>query len=314
MTELRRFPAAIADPVVATLGNFDGLHLGHQAILKHVRKIADERSFAKPMRTALVSFYPHPAVILGRVESIPEITPLRSKLAQLQELGIDILYLVHFTKALSFLSAKSFVDNVLCGKINVKHLAVGPDAKIGRKGEGDTEAIMRLMAAKGAQVEIVPAIQSLGKKIGSRAIREFLLKGDCEAAAQHLGRPYEIRGRVIDGEKRGRTIGFPTANICYHRTQLLPASGVYLTNAFVQGKNYSSVTNIGIRPTFGISKISVETHLLDYQGPEFYKERLVLQVRKKIRNEKKFDNNEDLIGQIKNDIQVAREYFSSVKS
>ncbi|MBX7139093.1 MAG: riboflavin biosynthesis protein RibF [Oligoflexia bacterium] len=285
---------------VATLGVFDGLHLGHRRLIETL--VARARQHGLP--AALLSFYPHPAAIL-RSTPLPRITSLRQNCAILSDWGIDLLYLVRFSPALSKLSAHDFVQYFLIDSLRVKQLIVGADAAFGHNREGDVAFLKRELAGKGASVEVVDFVADGGKKIGSRVIRERLERGEVEQAAELLGRPFSLDGRVVKGDGRGKQLGFPTANLnC--PGQLIPAPGVYAGMVRGRGGVERAVINIGMRPTFGGSRLVVEPHLYDYRGVDFYGDRISLTIQHRLRAERKFNSVEELKQQITQDIQAAR--------
>lgn len=289
-------------PVVATLGNLDGVHCGHQALLAELRRAKAGGS------SVVVTFYPHPGRVLGKMPEIPMLTPLRERVGILSTFEVDLFYLIHFTPVFSRLSAGTFIDDYLIARLGVEHLFVGPDARIGADREGDIDFIRRHMESRGRAVTVVPFVELGGERISSRRIRTVVSAGDMGAAAQLLGRPYRLVGTVIGGDRRGRTIGFPTANLTVGK-RALPAHGVYAGWASLADRRYPVVVNIGVRPTFGGQRPTVEAHLLDYAGDDFYGARLSVDFATRLRSEMRFASVADLVAQIGADVVAAREYL-----
>lgn len=289
-------------PVVATIGNFDGLHKGHQKILARMREYKNANPTA---RSVVISFYPHPAQVLGGAKRQFSIVSLRQKITLLDQFGVDGLCLVHFTKARSLETAAQFLESLVIQALNVKRLIVGPDARVGHRREGDTGFITRFLRARGAEVEVVEFLKEGQVTISSRGVRSLIEEGRVAEVQEYLARPFVIDGPVRRGDQRGRTMGFPTANLLSLR-QVLPALGVYGTTTEVGGVSYRSVTNVGFRPTFGEGKVIVESHLLDYGGPEFYGQQISVQFSALIRPERKFDSIDELARQISADCETRR--------
>lgn len=288
---------------VVTIGNFDGLHLGHQRLIKVLME--EKLRLHSGATTVVLSFYPHPGVVLGKAASLPQITTLRQELRILGELEVDTLHLLHFTKKFSALSAEDFIRQVLVENLNARTLIIGPDARVGHNREGDPNFIrseFQRLGRRCVEVEFVPDGDA---PISSRRIRDEIQLGQVESARRLLGRPFVYSSRVIHGERRGRSIGFPTANLLLN-AQVLPKTGVYAGRVAVHGKTFGCVTNIGTRPTFDGKKVSVETHLLDYAGPEVYGARLEVEFWFRIRDERKFASPEELRTQIAADVTEAR--------
>lgn len=296
------------EPAAATIGNFDGLHLGHKALIETLCKEASG------LKKIVLSFYPHPQVVLGRVSSIPQITPLRQKADIFSEWGIDELHLFHFTKKVSSIDYRAFLGEIVLKGLHVKTLIVGPDARLGTGGEGTVDKI-RLEYERVGQKVIVANVLSedSGEKISSRKIRGAIIEGNITLANALLGRSFALSGRVVKGDGRGRTIGVPTLNTI-SRGQVLPKKGVYATATLFPGekKTRPSVTNIGSRPTFNGEGITVETHLLeDISGRDLVKKLIQVEFIKRLRDEIKFESKENLVFQIKKDIEAAKLLFAA---
>jgi len=301
---LRQFKPS-SGQVSAVLGAFDGLHSGHTKLLL---KLLQEKE-RKGGCSVLVSFYPRPSQVLDKSAISGEISSLREKIEILKTHQVDYLYLIHFTPSFSRIRASDFIDEVLIESLNVATLIIGPDAHVGFKREGDPDFIKAYLEKRGRAVHVLDFLRAGGQKISSGTIRSLLKEGKVSDASQQLGRPFTLEGRVISGEKRGRIIGFPTANICPAK-QLLPANGSYITEVLVADKWYQAATNVGINPTFELNRPVVESHLLTYRGPDFYGQRIKVKFRSKIRDEKKFGSIDQLKEQIKNDLLAVEHYFN----
>ena len=297
--------ATIRAPVVAALGTFDGIHIGHQELLKAVVARATELG-AEP---AVISFYPHPLVGLGRVSEMPAITNLRTKMRILCDLGIKYYIALRF-RTIANLDASQFIQRIV-EQYSVAHLVYGSDLRIGRGRDAGAEAISQLLARHGKGATVVPLLNAGTDKIGSRVIRALIEEGEIGAATSSLGRPYELAGRRVAGDHRGTSIGIPTVNL-YAPRQVIPARGVYATTMRYCGGDYPSVTNVGNRPTFGGTTRSIETHALDVTINCPVLSRVQLFFHDRIRSEMKFNGVEELIAQIKRDCNDARERIRKI--
>lgn len=289
---------------VAALGYFDGVHLGHQKVIQTAKAIADENKW----QSAVMTFHPHPAVVLGKADRIPAITPLAEKEKAINKLGIDLLYVVRFDEAFSRLSPQQFIEDYIV-ELSIKHVVAGFDYTYGRFGKG-TMATIQTDARGRFDVTTVEKVEKDNEKISSTLIRSMIGSGEVEKLPQYLGRYYEMSGTVITGEKRGRTIGFPTANLSVSSEYVFPKKGVYAVKVKYENRSYNGVLNIGYKPTFHdhLPEPSIEVHILDFDQ-EIYGERLVIEWRKRLRDEKKFNSAEELIEQIKKDKREAEAYF-----
>jgi len=294
---------ALAAPVIATLGNFDGVHLGHQGILA---KLREKRDLLGAGTLLLISFYPHPIEVLRpQSPQVRILTPLRQKVELLAAQGINIFSLLHFTPGLARISASEFIQKVLIENLKIDYLFVGPDARVGADRLGTPEFISKEFARRNRHVVLVPFYSENGKKISSGEIRGKVEAGDVHGAAELLGRPYALDGLVVHGDHRGSTIGVPTANLA-PSVQVLPALGVYASWAELGTGRYPAVTNVGVRPTFGGCRVVVETHLMHYDKPDFYGERLKVHLVQRLRAEMKFSGIAGLVDQIRLDMESAR--------
>ncbi len=287
---------------VLTIGNFDGVHRGHQHLLDALKKIKSE----VPNCVSIVqSFYPHPSQILSGVNFRP-ITAVRKKISLLTESGVDVLAEVKFSSELSNLTAEEYFRHYWLDKCRVRHLVLGPDTAIGKDRKGNLEFLKTFAKKLGVGVTIVDFIKDQNSKLASRVIRQNISDSDFATVTAALGRPFSVLGRVVDGDKRGRQIGFRTANIHVGKN-LMPDNGVYAVRIIVAGKVYDGVSNIGVRPTFGGQKHALEVHLFDYKGDEFYSQRVEVEFVKRLRAEQKFGSLEELKAQIERDVAEAKE-------
>ncbi|OPY82840.1 MAG: Riboflavin biosynthesis protein RibF [Syntrophorhabdus sp. PtaU1.Bin153] len=290
---------------VLTIGNYDGLHLGHRKIIERVR----ERARAIEGTSMLMTFHPHPLKILKPERAVGMITPIHVKKKLLEETGIDVVFIVPFTDVFRSTSPETFVSDILVGKLGIKGLIVGYDFKFGKEGKGNVDKLLALSSQYGYFFEIQEAITLGGEKVGSNRIRKMIREGEMEKVMKSLGRPYMIEGRVVKGYSRGTVIGFPTVNL---KTEfdLIPGKGVYITEVEQGGRRFPSVTNIGFNPTFDGKNLSIETHILDFSG-DLYGREIALYFRDRVREEVKFSDVETLKARIRMDVEAAREYFKN---
>lgn len=288
-------------PTVLAIGYFDGVHLGHQQVIKRAVNIAKERGVA----CGVMTFEPHPKEVIGDNVHIAKITPLTSKLKQFELLNIDICYVVNFTEELASISPKEFIENFL-GKLNVQGVIAGFDFAFGNKGSGNGETLKKESNGR-FSVDIVEPLFSHGEKISSTRIREYLLSGLVVEANDLLGRNYSFIGKVIPGDKIGRTIGFPTANLKLTDEYIELKNGVYVVRVKFDMQTYIGVMNVGFRPTLNqkFKKISYEIFIFDF-NQMIYGKVIEVELIDYIREEKKFNNLDELKQQIFNDIEFAR--------
>ena len=294
-------PDALRGAVVA-IGNFDGLHRGHQALFETVKGLA------RPgQRRGVVTFDPHPVRVLAPQLAPPLILRRDEKAAGIAAAGLDVLFTVQFNNAVAALPPAAFCDEILRRRLGIAAVVVGEGFKFGHRAKG---RIADLRAAFGDDAHEVSAVREDGYVCSSSKIRELVLQGHVDVAARLLGHPYGVEGAVVRGDGRGRTIGIPTANIETGR-ELLPKVGVYATWAIVDdGRRIPSVTNVGLRPTFQGAGVRVEAHLFDFDG-DLYGTRVRLEVVKRLRDEQRFASVEGLITQIHADAAAARVVLSS---
>ena len=289
-----------------TIGNFDGVHLGHQAILRHLRTKADELHL--PMVVML--FEPQPREYFCAENAPARLMRLRDKLRYLKQAGVDMVIVAKFDGTFADLPAQQFIEDWLVRKLNVKFLSIGDDFKFGAKRQGNFALLQQAGEKFGFIVEANRSFCLDKLRISSTAIREALANDDLTLAEKLLGRPYRILGCVIHGNELGRTIGFPTANIRLHR-QVNPVKGVYAVRVRLKsGAFFNGVANIGTRPTInGVNQL-LEAHLFDFQG-DLYGQWLDVELCHKIRNEMKFPSFDDLKAQIAKDVETAKNVFKT---
>jgi riboflavin kinase / FMN adenylyltransferase len=288
---------------VLTIGNYDGLHLGHKKIIEQVK----ERARAISGTSMLMTFDPHPLSILRPDNHLGLITPPEVKKRLIEEMGIDVLLVVPYTAEFGAISPESFIKDILLGKVGIKGLIVGYDFRFGKGGRGDVGMLKAFSEIYDFFFDVVEAITLDGEKIGSNRIRKLLIEGDVKKAEHFLGRPYAVMGTVGSGQGRGKGIGFPTINL-QTNFEIMPKEGVYVSEVEVDGFRHPSVTNIGRNPTFDGSVLTIETFLLDFSG-DLYGRPVTLYFRQRIRDEVKFESVEQLVDRIKQDVAVAKSYF-----
>jgi riboflavin kinase/FMN adenylyltransferase len=300
--EIEQQLTKVAPPreTLLTIGVFDGVHSGHRHLLRRLRERAGEEN----LLSAVVTFTPHPQSVLYPHEQLPWLSGLDDRVKAIQELGIDIVSVVTFTPELARLSAKEFISLVK-KQLRMRGIMVGPDFALGRGREGSVELLRLLGREMGFSVEVVPAYRINGEVVSSTLIRRALAEGDMGKVKRLMGRYFCLGGKVVTSDKRGRLLGFPTANLDINPQQALPGNGVYGTITQVDGRQFSSATNIGVRPTFGGTRKTVETHLLNYGG-DLYDKEIMVEFVQKLRDERHFSSPEELQAQIKRDIQQAK--------
>jgi riboflavin kinase/FMN adenylyltransferase len=286
-----------------TIGVFDGVHLGHQHLLKHLRNEARE----KGMLSAVVTFKSHPQSLLTSGKPFVLLNEINDRIRLIKELGIDRVIALSFTMEVKDLSAAEFIDK-LDEHLELKGLIVGPDFALGKGREGNIPRLKELGAERGFTVEVMPPFIIENEVVRSSGIRIALAEGDVGKAARFLGRHFIIKGKVITGEGRGRTLGFPTINLELDPAMAIPKDGVYVTITRIDDWSMPSVTNIGTRPTFGRGKRTKETHILNFNG-NLVGESIEVSFIRRLRDEIKFKSEEELKKQIKLDIKKAENVF-----
>ena len=292
---------------VATIGNFDGVHLGHQAVLTQLAMKGDTLK----LPAVVITFEPQPFEYFVPEKAPARLTRFREKVEALRCYSIQQLCVLRFNKRLAQMSAEAFIQTLLVKGLNVKYLVVGDDFRFGCERKGDFALLQEAGKKYGFQVVNMHTFAIDQNRVSSTRIRNALSSGDLVLAEKLLGRPYRMSGRVAHGDKRGRKMGFPTANIHLHRHKI-PLTGVFAVQLFgIDEEPVNGVANIGIRPTIGGNKALLEVHLFDFKR-EIYGEHVQVFFLHKIRDEQRFENLDQLISQIKLDAEQARQYFSQV--
>ena len=293
------------DNSIITLGNFDGLHLGHQELVRMVIRRARETGAA----AMVVTFRPHPLKVLAPEKCPPLISIYEEKIRLFERLGIDVLVKIPFTLEFSSMSPEDFVKKVLCDALGAREIFVGYNYRFGKGRKGDIRLLKSLGEELGFRVREVEQVAAEGEVISSTSIRNLLKDGEVEHAARLLGRTYAITGVVVKGDGRGKGLGFPTANIA-PKHAIIPADGVYAVRLYARDRLYDGIANIGLRPTFNKKVLAIEVHVFDF-NEDLYGEEVSLYFVKKIREEKKFRSADALVTQIRSDIAAAREMLTS---
>jgi len=294
------------NPVV-TLGNFDGVHLGHQDILKRVK----EKALKIHGEGVVITFEPHPLKVLSPEKFLPLLTPFRKKMMLIEKLGIETVLCVEFSLGFSQISAPEFIETILVEKVKVKEVIIGYNYHFGQGQKGNAQALKDAGKAFGFKVEVVEPFRIGETVVSSSKIRDLIQRGEVDSASTLLGRDYPIIGKVVEGARRGRTLGFPTANLEIS-DELYPKPGVYAVKVKWRRQRLNGLANVGTNPTFfsehnGKDKpISFEVHILNFSR-DIYGEEIQVNFVRRIRDEVRFENTSLLIDQIRKDIQWARE-------
>ena len=283
-----------------TIGSYDGLHLGHQEIIKRVI----ERARSEGGDAVILTFEPHPVKFLHPDLQIPLITPTRKKMLLLERFGVDCTINLPFTKNLAHMSAEEFIRDIVLKRIAPHWVIVGFNFSFGKEGKGTAEGLTKIGKGLGIGVEIIPPYTVNGEIISSTRIRELIMTGNVAEANRMLGRNFIILGKVIHGHARGKNLGFPTANLEI-TSDLYPKKGVYAVTVTVNDKTYQGVMNIGTNPTFGDEEFAVEVFLFNYED-DLYEKELRVAVVEKIRDEQTFPTPDALVQQIEKDVQKAK--------
>lgn len=302
----RTFPAQSTDARVLAIGNFDGVHLGHRALLE--RLVATARQHGLP--PAVMTFEPHPRELFAPEQAPARLTSLREKLALLEGCGVEEVYLLHFSRKLAGLTAEEFIGRVLVQGLGVRHLIIGDDFRFGKGRAGDFGMLQAAGQQHGFGVEAMHTIEIGGERVSSSAVRDALGAGELEHAARLLGRPYCISGRVVHGDKIGRKLGFPTANIQLKRKRVALTGVFAATVSGLDKRHLPGAASLGVRPTLGLGLRPVlEVHLFDFDQ-QIYGAHVTVHLLHKLRDEAKYDSMEALTAQIARDVQATQEYFS----
>lgn len=305
--ELDELKGKFNHPVI-TLGNFDGVHLGHQKIFKHLLKRASDLG----SEALVFTFDPHPLKVLRPELSPSLITPIPEKLKLMKAFGINAVILADFTKEFAAIHPSTFAEDVLINTIGSKLVVVGHDFSFGKGKEGTIDCLKMLGGKHNVQVEIVDAFKINGKIVSSTGIRKLIHSGNMTEAAKLLGRHYSIEGKVVQGSGRGKQLGFPTANMTLNG-EVTPKDGVYAVKVAVGEVEKDGITNIGLRPTFRETERNVEIHIFDF-NKDIYCENVQVTFIERIRDEKGFSGTEELTQQIRKDIVIAKKIMGRKES
>ena len=297
-----------SDGCVATIGNFDGVHLGHRAVIERLAAQGQQQG----LPVCVVLFEPQPREFFDPENAPPRLMRLREKVDRLSELPVDYALILRFNRALASMPPDDFIQTILIDALGIRHLVIGDDFRFGRRREGDFNLLKQAGKRAGFEVADTPSVLIDGERVSSTLIREALLEGDLSRAARLLGKPYEVCGRVIHGQKRGRLMGFPTANLLMQRKNT-PIRGVFaVTMRGLSELPLPGVANVGVRPTLaGDETVLLETHLLDFNG-DLYGKRVEVEFHHKLREERRFSGIQELRTQIEKDITAARNYFAGL--
>jgi riboflavin kinase/FMN adenylyltransferase len=297
-----------AQPCVATIGNFDGVHLGHQAVIGQLA----EKAAAMGLSTTLITFEPQPAEFFMPDTAPARLTTFREKYVTLKRFAIERILVLPFNQRLANMAAQDFIQRILIDGLQVRHLVVGDDFRFGKGRKGDFGLLQEAGQQSGFQVVSMPSFRVDGERVSSTAIRTALAAGDFDRAERLLGRHYHMTGKVAHGDKRGRQWGFPTANINMKR-KVIPLRGIFAVEVFgLDREPLFGVANLGTRPTVGGMRTLLEVHLFDFDE-QIYGRRINVVFRHKLRDERRFDSFDELKQQIARDVVSAREYFTAMQ-
>jgi riboflavin kinase/FMN adenylyltransferase len=296
--------AEIQRPTVLTLGVFDGLHLGHQLIMSTVA----ERARGTGAVPTVITFDPHPRAVLHPESAPPLLQTLDQKVEGFGVLGIEQTIVIRFDEEFSQTRAKEFLRDVVNERLQAKEVYLGRGFAFGHEREGNIELLRRVSKDLGFFADEVPEVQLRNQRVSSSRVRRLLAEGKVNLARRLLGRPYGVEGRVERGDRRGSTLGFPTANL-HPRNRVIPRNGVYVTGTLIHGQWRRSVTNVGVRPTFGgDTEPSVETFVMNWEG-DLYGDVVRVRFLHRLRDERKFGSIEELKTQIDHDVKRTQSYF-----
>ncbi len=289
---------------VVTLGNFDGMHLGHQALLNKLNAMRESLN----LPSIVITFEPQPKEFFAKRETVPRLMRFCEKWLALKDYNIDYVFCLRFNQALASLSPEAFVKKILIDQLNAKVVIVGDDFRFGAKRAGDYTQLKQLGEKYGFQAIEMPTIMVDNKRVSSTRVREALEAGDLNAAEKLLGRPYRLYGKVGHGDRLGRDLGYPTANVNLHR-DLVPLGGIFVIRVYGLGDHpYEGVANVGTRPTVGGTRILLEAHLFDFNA-EIYGHNIQVEFLHKLRDEERYDTLEELVEHIHQDVIDAKNYF-----
>lgn len=288
---------------VATVGFFDGVHLGHQAVLARAVEAARERG----IRSVAITFDRHPREVLTPGSEPRLLTTVERKASLVEAAGIDALVVLPFDRDFSLIPAEAFVEDTLVGGAHARHAVMGANFTFGFKARGTMETLPRLGAPFGLTAEAVPLVEVDGRTVSSTSIREALAAGDLEWPSVALGRRFVLDGEVVTGHGRGKGLGYPTANLRTWPRLLLPGQGIYVGVAEHRGRRYRTALDVGTNPTFGVEPLHVEAFLLDYEGADLPGEPLSIEFWARLRDEERYEDIEALVEAIEDDVAQARD-------
>ena len=283
-----------------TIGVFDGVHLGHQLLINKVKEKAAEKN----LDSVVVTFLHHPRLILGHQSQITFITSIEERVALLKNLGVDHVVTLSFTHELARLSAPEYIK-LMMQHLKMRELVIGPDFALGRGREGNIPSLQSLSEELGFGLEVVPPLLYQGEVISSTAIRGALARGEIGKINKFMGRRFTLNGQVEHGDARGKTLGYPTANLIPEEEQALPADGVYACYALLDNKRYNGVLNIGVRPTFRGEHRTIEVYIMDFSS-NIYGQDLTIELVDRLRDEMKFPGPDELKAQLSKDVELAK--------
>lgn len=293
--DLKNF--ASTKKTVLTIGTFDGVHIGHQKIIQQLVAVAK----AQNLESVVLTFFPHPRMVLQNENAVQMIDSMEEKIHGLEQLGVDILVIHPFSLSFSRTTAVSFARDTIATQLNCQHVIIGYDHRFGQNREATIKDLEQFGEVYDFQVTVIPVQDIESIAVSSTKIRKAIVSGDLPSAQRYLNRPFRLAGTVVQGERVGKTIGFPTANLKIEEIyKLQPPKGVYLVNSAIDKHLYWGMMNIGNRPTFEGKKITVEVHFFDL-NQDLYQRKISLNLFEKIREEKKFDSQESLQEQLKKD-------------
>lgn len=298
-------PGISARPSALTMGKFDGLHLGHQYLID----TTVERARALGLASAVLTWEPHPNAVLRPDQPLELLTSLEEKVELIARHGPDLLIVAPFTAETKATSAEDYMAQIVAA-VPVRELWVGADFAMGRGRAGDVPSLMTIGTRLGFAVGAVQKVIGGGAPVSASRVRELLRAGDVEGAVALLGRPFGLRGVVVQGDGRGRTIGFPTANMAIGQSHVLPADGIYATRVYVDGEGLPAATYVGLQPTFEGTRRTVEPYIIDWSG-DLYGRSIRVEFLHRIRGEQKFDSVGALVAQIERDVARARELLGA---
>ena len=298
LEEIKNIP-----PCSIALGNFDGVHVGHQTLIRK----AVEKARELGIKSAVFTFSNHPKNLFAGENVVKNIIYQEEKAALIEKLGVDYLFNVPFTYEVARMNAMSFIDNLLVDKMNLREAFCGFNYRFGYKAAGNPHILRQRGMVKGFNVNEIDPVTIEGDVVSSTLIRSLIRSGDMEECEKYLGRKYSVGGEVVVGNRLGRTIGFPTSNIMIDENMVTPPNGVYITKCVYNGHVYNSITNVGVKPTIGTFQKNMETHIFHF-NKELYGKHIQVIFLKKTRDEAKFRSVEELSAQIVKDCEEAKAY------